>query len=111
MPTLIGLLMTTTKSFVQAREITDAHVYFGQTREQLHRIFASWSEKNLGKNLSFSQNRKRFELLIKEEKMRYWYRQVFLVYREKEKRYEITYPLPNQEIRKICQFTVPNNGY
>ena len=38
---------------VQAREITDAHIPFGQNREQLHRICASWSEKNLGKRLSF----------------------------------------------------------
>ena len=53
---------------VQAREITDAHIPFGQSSEQLHRICASWSEKNLGKNLSFSQNRKWFEVLIKEEK-------------------------------------------
>ena len=53
---------------VQAREITDAHIPFGQNREQLHRICASWSEKNLGKRLSFSQNKKRFEVLIKEEK-------------------------------------------
>ena len=40
---------------------------------------------------SFSQNKKRFEVLIKEEKMRYQYRQVFLVYYERENRYEILY--------------------
>lgn len=77
---------------VQARELTDAHVPFAQSREHLHRICAGWSEKNLGKNLSFSQNRKRFEVLIKEEKMRYRYRQVFLVHYEREQKYEILYP-------------------
>ena len=84
---------------VQAREITDAHIPFGQNREQLHRICASWSEKNLGKRLSFSQNKKRFEVLIKEEKMRYQYRQVFLVYYERENRYEILYP-PTKRLGK-----------
>ena len=69
---------------VQAREITDAHLCFAQTREQLYQICTSQSEKNLGKNSSFSQNRKRFEVLMKEEKMRYRYRQVFLVYYKKE---------------------------
>lgn len=84
---------------VQAREITDAHIPFGQNREQLHRICASWSEKNLGKRLSFSQNKKRFEVLFKEEKMRYQYRQVFLVYYERENRYEILYP-PTKRLGK-----------
>ena len=88
---------------VQAREITDAHIPFGQNREQLHRICASWSEKNLGKRLSFSQNKKRFEVLIevliKEEKMRYQYRQVFLVYYERENQYEILYP-PTKRLGK-----------
>ena len=65
----------------------------------MHRICASWSEKNLGKNLSFSQDRKRFEVLIKEEKMRYQYRQVFLVYYERENRYEILYP-PTKRLGK-----------
>ena len=84
---------------VQAREITDAHIPFGQNREQLHRICASWSEKNPGKRLSFSQNKKRFEVLIKEEKMRYQYRQVFLVYYERENQYEILYP-PTKRLGK-----------
>lgn len=84
---------------VQAREQTDAHVPFCQSREHLHRICASWSEKNLGKNLSFSQNKKRFEVLIKEEKMRYRYRQVFLVHYERENRYEILYP-PTKRLGK-----------
>ena len=84
---------------VQAREITDAHIPFGQSREHLHRICASWSEKNLGKNLSFSQNKKRFEVLIKEEKMRYRYRQVYLVHYERENRYEILYP-PTKRLGK-----------
>lgn len=84
---------------VQAREVTDAHVPFGQSREHLHRICASWSEKNLGKNLSFSQNKKRFEVLIKEEKMRYRYRQVFLVHYEREQQYEILYP-PTKRLGK-----------
>ena len=86
---------------VQAREQTDAHVPFCQSREHLHRICASWSEKNLGKNLSFSQNKKRFEVLIKEEKMRYRYRQVFLVHYERENRYEILYP-PTKRLGKYA---------
>ena len=84
---------------VQPREQTDAHVPFCQSREHLHRVCASWSEKNLGKNLSFSQNKKRFEVLIKEEKMRYRYRQVFLVHYERENRYEILYP-PTKRLGK-----------
>ena len=89
---------------VQAREITDAHIPFGQNREQLHRICASWSEKNLGKRLSFSQNNKRFEVLIKEEKMRYQYRQVFLVNYERENRYEILYPPTKRLGKLVCRF-------
>ncbi len=47
----------------------------------------------------FSQNNKRFEVLIKEEKMRYQYRQVFLVNYERENRYEILYP-PTKRLGK-----------
>lgn len=84
---------------VEAREAVNAHVPFNQDREQLHRICASWSEKNLGKTLSFSQNRKRFEVLIKEEKIRYQYRQIFLVHYERENQYEILYP-PTKRLGK-----------
>lgn len=84
---------------VEAREAVDAHVPFSQDKEQLHRICATWSEKNLGKTLSFSQNKKRFEVLIKEEKIRYQYRQVFLVHYERENQYEILYP-PTKRLGK-----------
>ena len=84
---------------VQAREITDAHIPFGQNCEQLHRICASWSKKNLGKSLLLSQNKKSFEVLIKEEKMRYRYRQVFLVHCEREDLYEVLYP-PTKRLGK-----------
>lgn len=78
---------------VQAREITEAHIPFGQNREQLHQICASRGEKNLGKSLLFSQNKKRFEVLIQEGKMRNRFRQAFVVYYERENRYGILYPL------------------
>lgn len=85
-------------------EQANAHIPFGQSREHLHRIRASWSEKNLWRNLSFSQNKKRFEVLIKEEKMRYRYPQILLVYYEKENRYEILYPLRKNQNTLVCHF-------